>query len=200
MAMRTGFSVPVGEATAGPGDDLRARYSTQVPFVIDLGAKFTRAIYVGVYLGFGIGSEGSNARVEALCDDDSSNLQNDIQCSAYTLRLGLEGRYYLSPGDSLDPWLGYGIGFEAAVQELNDRSRRRSEQTTASGLEFARLGAGFDWRASTVFGIGPLVEFAVGRYTHSKTEVDGVTTFDGSIEEGGTHAWVTLGFRGVFFP
>jgi hypothetical protein len=190
----------VGDATGAPGDDLRARYGVQIPFMLDIGAKFWPNLYLGVYMGFGIGSEGADDRVEDLCEDNDSDGENQIECSAATLRVGIEGRYYFAPAASLDPWLAYGIGIEAASQRIADHPRNRSEETTATGIEFARLGAGFDWRAGRVFGIGPLFEVAAGRYTNTRTEVNGQTVYKGAIEEGAVHAWLTLGMRGVFFP
>jgi hypothetical protein len=200
FGIRTGLSFPIGRATGAAGDDLHARYSLQVPFVFDLGAKLSRAVYLGGYLGFGIGTNGTNDRVEQLCDDRDSNTRNDVECSAYSVRLGIEARYYLSPDESVDPWLSYGIGFEAAAEAINDHPRGRSEQTTVTGIEFARLGVGFDWRASRVFGLGPLLELALGRYGGTRTEVNGAQAFDGSIGDAAVHGWVTLGLRGVFFP
>jgi hypothetical protein len=200
LALRTGLSIPLGDATGAPQDELRERYSVQVPFVFDIGAKFWPNVYIGGYLGFGVGAEGASDRVEELCDDKDSNDENDIACSAYTLRIGAEARYYFSPDETLDPWISYGIGFEAAGQSIDDRPQRRSEETTARGIEFARLGAGFDWRASRVFGLGPLVEVAFGQYTHTRTEVNGVETFDGPIDDRAMHSWATIGMRGVFFP
>jgi hypothetical protein len=198
--MRTGVSIPLGEATGAPRDDLRQRYSAQVPFVLDLGAKILPELYVGGYLGFAVGAEGADNRVEELCDDNDADGENQIACSAYTLRIGIEARYYLNPDGTLDPWLSYGIGFESASQSIDDNPRRRSEKTTVTGIEFARLGVGFDWRASRVFGLGPLFELALGRYGGTRTEVNGVTTFDGTIDRGAVHGWATVGVRGVFFP
>ncbi len=200
LALRTGLSIPLGDASGAPRDEQRERYSVQVPFVFDIGAKFWPNVYIGGYLGFGVGAEGANERVEELCDDNDGNTENDIECSAYTLRIGVEARYYFSPDATLDPWLSYGIGYEAATQSIDDRPQNRAEETTAGGIEFARLGVGFDWRASRVFGLGPLVEIAAGQYTHTRTEVNGVETFDGPIDDRALHGWATIGFRGVFFP
>ena len=200
FALRTGLSIPLGDATGASGDEQRERYSVQVPFMFDIGAKFWPNVYIGGYMGAGIGGEGASDRVEELCEDNDGNGENDIQCSAYTLRIGVEARYYFAPAASIDPWVSYGIGFEAAAQSIDDHPRARKEETTVTGIEFARLGAGFDWRASRVFGFGPLFEIAAGQYMRTRTEVNGVETFDDSIEDRATHAWVTIGMRGVFFP
>lgn len=200
LALRTGLSIPLGDASGAPRDEQRERYSVQWPFIFDIGAKFWPNVYIGGYLGFGVGAEGANDRVEELCDDNDGNTENDIECSAYTLRIGVEARYYFSPDAAIDPWISYGIGYEAATQSIDDRPQSRSEETTASGVEFARLGLGFDWRAGRVFGLGPLIELAAGQYTHTRTEVNGVETFDGAIEDKAIHSWVTIGMRGVFFP
>jgi hypothetical protein len=200
MHLVTGVMVPFGSVSGAPGDDLGSRYAWQVPFEIGLGAKATEKLYLGGYFGFSLGAEGSDARVEQACDDQDGNLDNDISCSTYTVRAGAEVRYFFSPADESSPWLGYGIGISAATQTIQDRARGRRESTTASGFELARLGFGVDFRLSKVVGLGPTLVAGVGRYNHTRTEVNGDETFDGDLDDPRFHVWGTLGFRMVFFP
>ena len=59
----TAVSFPFGDATAGRGDALSARYGWQwMPFEVGLGAKIMDEIYVGAYLGFGVGSPVLNMK------------------------------------------------------------------------------------------------------------------------------------------
>jgi hypothetical protein len=193
---RTGISVPAGRASADSGDNLARRYAWQIPFAVDLGAKVTRSVFVGSYLHLGFGAEGSDAAVEDLCDDDDSDLENDVGCSVVTVRLGLEAQYHFEPAASMNPWLGYGIGFEAGVQSITTSTGYR-ESNTASGITWAQLSGGFDFRGAV--GIGPFAEMALGRYMTTRTEVGGhASTTD--IEDRAWHVWTTLGVRMVVRP
>jgi hypothetical protein len=197
-AFRSGFSLPFGDATGAPSDTLRRRYAWQIPIVVDLGAKVTPAIFVGGYLHVGFGSEGSDAQVEGYCDDNDSNLENDVSCSVVTLRIGVEGHYHFQPDQKVNPWLGYGIGYEAAIQSLTDRQRGYSETNTSSGVTYAQLSGGVDFRA--LVGGGPFMELSLGRFTHATVEQNGRKVFSGDIEDRAFHAWLTMGLRLVVRP
>lgn len=195
-----GMAIPTGLATGTGGDALGERYSSQFLADIELGAKVTEALFVGAYLGFGVGAEGRNERIESYCDDDDGDGNNDIECSVASLRFGAMARWSFSPAEEVNPWLAYGIGFESQSQSIYDRVSSRRETTTVSGIEFARISGGLDWRLGKAFGLGPSLEAALGSYLGTSTEVNGETTFDGDIEDSAIHCWVTLGLRGVFFP
>lgn len=200
LSLGTGASFPLGNATGAPGDSLSRRYAWQAPLRLDLGAKLTDAIYAGVYLGFATGAEGSDVNVEAYCEDDDSNLSDDVSCSAHTVRLGVEGRYSFTPGERWSPWLGYGAGIETATEQLDDQRARYRETTTVYGYTLAKISAGMDYRAGSVVGVGPFGEFAAGTFTQTVTEVNDEVRFDGEIEDPAWHFWLTLGVRMVLFP
>jgi len=193
---RTGVSAPMGYASGDPGDKLARRYAWQVPFALDLGAKVTRFVFVGSYLHLGVGAEGSDAQVEDLCDDDDEDWENDVGCSAVTVRLGLEAQYHFEPAAHMNPWLGYGIGFEAGIQSITDTSGYR-ENNTASGITWAQLSGGLDFRNAV--GIGPFAELAFGRYTTTRTET-GNQVSTTKIDDRAWHVWTTVGLRMVVRP
>jgi hypothetical protein len=193
---RTGVSAPMGDASGDPGDKLARRYAWQVPFALDLGAKVTRFVFVGGYLHLGFGAEGSDARVEDLCDDDDEDWENDVGCSAVSVRLGLEAQYHFEPAARMNPWLGYGIGFEAGIQSITDNTGYR-ENNTASGITWAQLSGGLDFRHAV--GIGPFAEFAFGRYTTTRTET-GNQVSTTKIDDRAWHVWTTVGLRMVVRP
>ena len=200
MSFRTGASIPMGNATGARGDTLSRRYAWQVPLGLDLGAKLTDALFLGAYAVFGVGSEGSDLRTEGYCDDDDSNLRNDVSCSAHSVRLGLEVRYSFQPGERWSPWVGYGAGIETATEELDDRNARYRETTTMHGFTVAKLSGGADYRAGAAVGVGPFAELSIGNYTQSVTEVNEAIRFDGAVGEPDWHAWLTVGVRMVLFP
>lgn len=200
MDMRVGWSVPSGRASGASGDTLAGRYSAQVPLIFDLGAKVSPKVFVGGYLHFGLGTNGNDARVDRQCTDRDNNLDNNIKCGAFGFHIGLLAQYSFSPAAKVDPWLGYGIGFETGTQSIEDTVAGRTEQTTSSGLEFARLTGGVDFRLVKAFGIGPFLSADFGRFTHTRTDVNGEATYDGNVPAPAVHWWITLGARFVLFP
>jgi len=206
---RTGFQMhfvpltavlfPFGDATAGRGDSLNSRYGWQwMPLELGLGAKLIDSLYLGGYLNVGVGWEGSDLRTEAHCEAGNDAV-DDVSCSAVSTRLGLELRYSFTPAESMNGWIGYGIGMTTGSQTISDAGRY-SETSTAQGIELARLTGGLDFRASRGFGLGPFALVSLGRYTHQKTEINGVVTSSGSIDNPALHAWVSVGLRMVIFP
>ena len=59
MALRTGYSIPMGKATGVAGDDLNKTFFGQVPILVDLGGKLGDNVFLRGYLGLGIGGAGS---------------------------------------------------------------------------------------------------------------------------------------------
>lgn len=201
MHLGMGATVPMGRATGAPGDDLAARYSWQFLLLdLGLGAKVSESTYVGGYFGLGLGFEGSDARVERACDDNDQTLDNEISCSAASIYLGVEARHSFGPAESLNPWVGYGIGVAMAEQGIHDRVRGRREDTTLGGIDWARISAGLDFRPGRVSGLGPALTVGLGRYDRTRTTVNGKETFDGPVEDKSLHAWVSLTLRWVVLP
>lgn len=198
LAFRTGLLLPFGDATGAPGDSLSRRYAWQIPLIVDLGARFARSLFLGVSLGLGYGATGSDARVDAACTDDDDNLKNDIACNVLTLRAGLEVLYSFAPDARLNPWIGYGIGFESSQASISDDYTGLEETDTSHGITYALLSAGFDLRNPV--GVGPLVEAALGEFTHSTTDLGARGKFRYDIPDRALHAWVLLGLRIVVNP
>jgi hypothetical protein len=198
MAFRTGLAFPSGKASGTAGDSLARRYSWHWPLQLDLGSKVTEHVHVGGYMGFSIGAEGNDIDVEEYCDDDDSNLENDISCNAYGFRIGAQAQYHFAPDQTTNPWLGYGIGIESHTQSLQDRPRGYSERTTASGITYAKLDAGLDFRLPV--GLGIYGEAALGRYTKSTTYIRGERVSTGAIDDRDWHLWLIFGVRLVVFP
>jgi hypothetical protein len=197
-AFRLGLMFPGGRATGKQGDLLSTRYSWQVPFTLDVGVKPTEHWFIGTYMGFSLGAEGNDSKIEGYCVDDDDNLQNDIACNSYTLRLGLEVQYQALPDERWNPWIGYGFGYIVADQSIDDRNKGRNEDTTVSGITYAQISGGVDFRSAV--GIGPYGEVSIGRFNTTHTTINNQDTFEGPIEDRAIHYWMSFGFRMVVRP
>jgi hypothetical protein len=195
----TAVLFPFGDATGERGDALSSRYGWQwMPLDIGLGAKISDEIYLGAYLNLAVGSEGSDLRTGSRCDA-GADLEDDVSCSAVSVRAGIEARYTFTPGESVSGWVGYGIGITSGTQYISDAGRY-SESSTARGIEVGRITGGLDFRTRRGFGLGPFAMLSVGRYVHQRSEIRDVPTFSGDIQNPDTHLWLGIGLRMVVFP
>lgn len=200
-SLQMGLSYPLGQATAAPGDKLANRYGSQwQPFLLGFGAKVSEHVYVGGYVDATFGSKGRDTEVKSACRDADNNLENDIGCSSFTVRAGLETRYSFTPAQVTDFWLGYGIGPTLASETIKDRVIDRKETTQVTGWEFVRLSAGATFRLTKGFGFGPYILGSLGHYFHETTRVQKVTVYQGRIEDRAWHVWMGLGLRLVVLP
>lgn len=197
LGLRTGYAIPLGkvdEEPVAPGEpDITAMSNTfggQVPFIVDIGGKLSPSIFLGGFLGLGIGGAGGN--LKTLCDGSG------LSCSTATFRIGAEIFYGFIPDGSVNPWLGYGIGIESSGVGISGNGR--SGTVALSGFEFAHLMGGADFRVSPIFGIGPFVDFSLGQYTRVTEDFGTGGRIEGSIANTTMHEWLTLGVRGVFWP
>ncbi len=195
----TALMIPLGDATGARGDSLGGRYGWQwMPFEVGIGAKVIDELYVGGYLNLGAGAEGSDLATSARCEA-GDDVDDDVECSAVSVRAGIEARYTFTPSESYSGWLGYGVGFTSGTQYISDAGRY-SESTTSQGIELGRITGGLDFRNWRGFGLGPFVMFSVGRYSHTRTQVRDLVTYSGDIDDPDLHLWVGVGLRMVVFP
>ncbi len=194
----TAVLFPVGAASNAAGDSLSARYAWQwMPLEVGLGAKVIDALYLGGYLNFAYGLEGSDLHTEARCNQ-GNDVVDDVSCSATSVRLGVEARYTFTPAEHMSGWVGYGFGYTFGSQTISDAGRY-SETSTAQGLELARLTGGLDFRVKRGFGLGPFALVSIGRYTRERTTINTVVS-SSEITDPAVHAWLSIGLRMVVFP
>ena len=200
MAFSTGLRFPMGDASGAPGDTLAARYSYQLPLVFDIGSKVTPHVHLGGYAGFAYGVEGNADAVEDYCDDDDGDLANDISCATLAYKVGAQAQYHLAPAARYNPWFGYGAGVELVSQSLNDSTRRFEERTLSTSLTVAKVDLGVDFRSRSGMGLGLYSELSLGRFIHSRTEINGEATYVGKVADPAWHVWLGAGLRLVLFP
>ncbi|HVJ14325.1 MAG TPA: hypothetical protein VM686_02750 [Polyangiaceae bacterium] len=184
-ALRSGFSLPWGKASEEPGDELSARSGWQVPVILDAGFKLNKPVFLGLYLGFGYGS----GRAEA-CDAEG------FDCRVLSYQFGVQGQYQFGASEAINPWIGYGIGYEILEQSISTEGYDETE--ISHGMTFAKLGLGADLRG--VFGLGPFVEVSAGRFAASSTSVDETEVHEGPVDESAWHGMLSFGVRLVVLP
>jgi hypothetical protein len=164
-------------------------FSAQWPLMLEIGGKPIPNLFIGAYFLTGVGGAAGAAA-------DTCSRAN-ISCTGVNVRLGVELQYHVAPADKINPWFGYGIGYEAGA--LSGTANGQDFTVSAAGPEFAHLSAGLDFRLSRVFGIGPVASYSLGQYATLKVQQGG-STVDGDIKEKALHQWLMLGGRVVFFP
>jgi hypothetical protein len=193
MAVRTGLSFPLGDISGEKGDGMSHDFATQIPLLVELGAKVHPMIFLGAYTGLSLGGTSS-----AFSDAQGCG-KGGRSCLASTLRIGFEVQIHFQPAERVNPWIGYGIGFESASASANGGGAVEASESF-TGFELARFAGGIDFRLSRIFGIGPFAELPFGTYSHAHVLGADGTTADSPITNTALHVWPTIGVRGVFFP
>jgi len=190
MALRTGAAVPFGKVLQDL--DLSDYSSVQVPFLVDIGGKPIPELFIAGYIGFAVGRPSGST--EDFCE------RRDAACAGFGWRVGAEVQYHFIPGGQINPWVGYGFGWEAFALGItrNDADDEFDEDdyfaTAVAGYEFAHLMGGADFRLNRIVGLGPFVDVSFGRY------VDVDTSKELDDADRATHGWATFGIRVVFVP
>jgi hypothetical protein len=194
-SLRFGYGFALGELREG--SDLADGIAGQMPFWLDLGYRVTPELMVGLYASYGIGFVGGEV-------GDSCDAAGDaVDCSASDIRLGIQAQFHLQPKESVDPWLGLGIGYEWLSLGIEGAGAELS--TTASGFEFVNLQVGLDFRIKPTFSLGPFIAFSLAQYSDVSVDCSGVLAnvcddVGADIDAKALHEWLFIGARGTFSP
>ncbi len=184
------FDPPPGADTDG-NLAVRNWVSGQIPLQVDIGYRINPQVFVGGYLGYGIGFVGDE------CDDLNAD------CNAGDLRFGGELIYHFTPiTEDNAGWIGGGIGFESLRVEQKYDFGDSMEQTL-TGFEFLNFQVGYDIAISDKFRLGPYAMLTVAQYAEASYEADygdvKVRQSD-DIDDKAMHGWVMFGVMGTFGP
>ena len=186
-----GYATPSGDATGAPNDSLSSSFGSQVPLSLELGGNVTPSLFIGAYGTFAPGGAGST--LGTTCTTDQLN------CSSNSVHGGLAVRLRLLPGELVEPWIGYGVGYESNTVSASSSQSSATASVNVTGWEFGHFSAGVDFLAARMFAFGPFVDVAVGQYSHIHTESP-TQTQDADIVTTGLHEWITVGVRTVIMP
>ena len=185
LALRPGLAIPLGER--GKDVAMSDVLSPQIPLLIDIGGKVIPELFLGAYFGAAAGLPAGTTK--DACDANGGG------CTVARLNFGVQIVGHMMPRSRVDPWVGYGFGYE--MLGIGESSNGVVKSVGYGGLEFGRLMAGVDFRITRVFGVGPFADLSVGQY--STVSVDGNST-DIASDRKAAHLWLTFGARFVFFP
>ncbi len=184
LALGLGVAVPGGNAE--PGYTMSDVYRPQFLFELEGGLRFTPWVMGSLFLDVGVGDAGDFYRADC-------RAQGGNDCTAVTARFGVQLRYAFTPYAPSTPWISIGTAAEAGTISYDSWSS--AYDTTYTGWEVLRLGAGVDFRATPTAGWGLFVNAGFGRY--SEVDYQGVT-YD--IPSTRLHTWVQGGVRLILFP
>lgn len=194
--LRVGYAIPFGKLTES-GGDVRDATVGQVPLMLELGYRVTPQLFVGVagHYGFGIVADDFSSRCEVL---------PEIDCSATDVRIGLEAQFHPLQGQQLDPWIGFGIGYESFT--LTVEGGGVEVDTTVSGFEFAKLQAGLDLTLTEYLRVGPFMSFSLAEFADISVDCSGPSgtcsqlQAPDSITSRALHQWLLFGVRATLGP
>jgi len=191
LALRTGVSLPFGSVNGGTA--MSDAFSAQAPLLLDVGWKIIPNLFVGAFGGAAVG--GAAGQVDDAC------AQLGVSCLGVAYRFGILAEWNFRPDKTVNPWGGYGLGYETGSS--SGSNAKNSISNSVHGFEYAHLLGGVDFRLQDWFGIGPFVDAAFGSYdvAESATNTGGrVLNRGGSVTDKTIHVWLTLGVRVVMLP
>ena len=197
LFMRSGYAPAMGKVVGGGSDgsdNLNRFVAAQVPFWLDVGYRFADRIFVGAYVQLGLGINGQSLK-------DSCSGVPRAHCSTEDFRLGMQSHVHLLPEETLDPWIGYGFGYERMSSSITQGSAESS--MTFQGYELANFQAGLDVLIAGSIRVGPFISFSLGQYSRAVIDCLGSgcsssypTTL--KVTDKALHEWLLIGVRGGF--
>ena len=194
--LRSGYLLPFGKMTGDSDDDLDDGVSGAIPIWVDLGYRVIPPLFVGAYGQYGFGFVGG--QLGDLCDAN-----DEVSCTASTIRIGLQAHYHPIPDSLPNPWVGLGFGYEWL--SVGAEGNGGSATLTAHGFEFASFQAGLDFKLTDNFYLGPALSFSLGQYGDASGDCSGSATAacasaPTSIPNKALHEWLMLAVRGAYAP
>lgn len=203
MDLRLGYAIPWGRPTVHWGNTVGDIIGQEVAIQTTIGAKVTKHVFIGAYVGIQRGGGGDRLCGEAGCANRESA----------TTRAGLTLQYHLAPNEPRNWWFGVGTGTIESIGQArtypNETMPMLKMQRTIGGWEMLNLSTGHDWRLGHWLGIGGFAELSVVKFDKDTIKADGVPTGWGttsmelipSTETRYTMGgFLQLGVRGVLNP
>lgn len=173
-----GFGIPIGKVNGYATVDISHSVVGEIPLWLDIGYMVTPDVMLGGYGQFA-------PLVTRNCDAGAS-------CRGSDIRVGVQAQFYILPGKQVNPWCGFGFGYE--VLSLSESVTGDEVKASFRGIELAHLQAGLDFRATAAIGIGPFVGYSIGQFS-STTTSNTLGSTSGDLANRVMHEWFEFGVR-----
>jgi hypothetical protein len=182
---RIGFGFPTGNlANQLPMTDL---VFDKIPLWLEVGYRFNRHVRTDLYFEFApVGIK------DVVCFSGS--------CTGDNFRVGIDFQYHTAPYGVVDPWFGFGFGWEwlhapNVIFQDPVTGNLFSIDQTWSGWELPLIEGGFDFPVAPNFTVGPYASFSLAEYTHYSQSGALGLSFSQSISDRALHQWWQFGVK-----
>ena len=188
--VRLGYAVPFGDAQSG--QSLQGLQRGMLPVWFDLGYRFSRHVYLGVFYQY-----APTFPYKTCSNPLGQPVGGGQSCDGNDQRFGIDLHYHILPKEMIDPWVGLGVGYEISRKNFGATAAADSESYVLNGFQFVDLQLGADLRFVDRIPFGPFIDLSFGEYSNaSRVDTNGNSTGVGI----GTavHEWLTFGVRAQF--
>jgi outer membrane protein W len=154
-------------------------FSYKLPILIEAGYDITPNLMLGIQAQYGF------------IVDKSAACGSGMPCSDHDLELGIQGQYHFAPHQTIDPWVGLGIGYE--IESYTTAVLSETYSGTRQGPQLVKLQGGADFQLGRILTVGPFLAFSVAEYATETSE--GISN---SIPSKALHEWLSVGVKGTF--
>jgi len=195
VGLGLGYTVPFGKLVEGVS--LNDWFSDQVPLGLDAGYLVTPHLLLSVYGQYGFMSPRGNQRP----------CRSETKCSGHAFGVGVQVQYHTTTSELLDPWVGFGVGYEQLTHSVlasfydptEQQVRSNGWEQRVNGIELAKLQAGLNFRVAKAVAFGPFLSYSLGEFlTETQTAFwnDSQTSTSGNLDPA-LHEWLTVGMKGT---
>jgi hypothetical protein len=184
LSARLGYGAPTGRISDEGDGALHDLIDNKVPIWLELGYRFSPVLRGGIFFEYAPANVASD-----FCPTEFGN------CDATDYRLGLDLQFHLAPFRPIDPWVGFGFGYEWLNAEAYSSAANDVVRFRYSGWELPLLEAGIDVAVLPGMTVGPYVSYSMGRYTDVWDSFSDTTS---NISSQAYHGWLEVGVKGTF--
>lgn len=188
LVVRTGYTKQFGKLVDRPGGEMSGIFPSQVPLVLDLGARPSPYVFLGGSFRYAFVQLGD--RFDRACSGGAS-------CSAYGFALGGMIAVHFAPLADLDPWLGLGMAFSS--EQVNAESDLGKSRLAFRGIDWLRASLGVDYKLSRTLRLGGYAELAATKYFDYVGDLDGAR-WGAELKDTTNHYGLTIGPRLSVIP
>ena len=188
LVVRSGYTKQFGKIADRQGGEMSGIFPSQVPLVLDIGARPIPQLFLGGSFRYAFVQLGD--KFDTACS-------GSVSCSAYGFALGGMIAVHFAPLSELDPWLGVGMAFSS--EQVNAQTDLGKSRLAFRGIDWLRASFGVDYKLSRVLRLGGYAELAATKYFDYVGDFDG-TRYGAELKDTTSHYGLTIGPRLSVMP